>query len=103
MGFGVGLWNWPDHDLAKLEASGAEFTIMNDYLRSRLTDQEGADELLKTAGQTAQIGKSLGVARLNLHGTGLGEGGPPVQPLELVGPIQARRHSAPASAPPHPA
>jgi hydroxypyruvate isomerase len=29
MGFGVGLWNWPDHDLTKLEISGASFTIMN--------------------------------------------------------------------------
>src|SRR6476620_10668746 len=66
MGFGVGLWNWPEHDLAKLEASGASFTIMNGYLTGRLTDDEGADE------------------RLNLHGTGLGEGGLPVQPIEVV-------------------
>ena len=25
MGFGVGLWNWPDHDLAALEKTGATF------------------------------------------------------------------------------
>ena len=37
-GFGVGLWNWPDHDLSKLEKTGASFTIMNGYLRGRLTD-----------------------------------------------------------------
>ncbi|MDB5554304.1 MAG: xylose isomerase-like barrel family protein [Rhizobium sp.] len=42
MGFGVGLWNWPEHDLVKLEATGATFTIMNGYLRGRLTDDEGA-------------------------------------------------------------
>ena len=42
MGFGVGLWNWPDHDLAKLEATGANFTIMNGYLRGRLADDDGA-------------------------------------------------------------
>ena len=72
MGFGVGLWNWPDHDLSKLEKTGASFTIMNGYLRGRLADDEGAAELLKTARETAEVGKRLGVARLNLHGTGLG-------------------------------
>ena len=84
MGFGVGLWNWPDHDLAKLEATGADFTIMNGYLRGRLTDDDGAAELLATARETAAVGRRLGVARLNLHGTGLGEGGLPVQPVEVV-------------------
>jgi hydroxypyruvate isomerase len=84
MGFGVGLWNWPEHDLAKLEATGATFTIMNGYLTGRLTDEEGAAELLRTARETAQIGKRLGVHRLNLHGTGLGDGGLPVQPIEIV-------------------
>lgn len=83
-GFQVGLWNWPDHDLSALEKSGATFSIMNGYLRGRLTDEEGAVELLKTARETAQIGKRLGVARLNLHGTGLGEGGLPVTPVEVV-------------------
>lgn len=84
MGFGVGLWNWPAHDLAKLEATGATFTIMNGYLTGRLTDDEGADELLRSARETAQVGRRLGVQRLNLHGTGLGEGGLPVQPIEVV-------------------
>jgi hydroxypyruvate isomerase len=84
MGFGVGLWNWPEHHLGKLEATGATFTIMNGYLTGRLTDDEGAAELLKTARETAKVGKRLGVQRLNLHGTGLGEGGLPVQPIEVV-------------------
>ncbi|MBE3636833.1 TIM barrel protein [Mangrovicoccus algicola] len=84
MGFGVGLWNWPDHDLAELEATGAEFTIMNGYLTGRLADDEGAAELLRSARETAQVGKRLGVQRLNLHGTGLGEGGLPVVPCEIV-------------------
>jgi len=84
MGFGVGLWNWPAHDLDKLAATGAEFTIMNGYLQGRLTDEEGADQLLASARETAQIGKRLGVARLNLHGTGLGDGGLPVQPIAVV-------------------
>ncbi len=84
MGFGVGLWNWSEHDLGKLEATGATFTIMNGYLTGRLTDDEGAAELLKTARETAKVGKRIGVQRLNLHGTGLGEGGLPVQPIEVV-------------------
>ncbi|THV12313.1 TIM barrel protein [Rhizobium rhizophilum] len=84
LGFGVGLWNWPEHDLSKLEKTGATFTIMNGYLTGRLTDDEGADELLRSAKETAAIGKRLGVQRLNLHGTGLGEGGLPVQPIETV-------------------
>jgi hydroxypyruvate isomerase len=84
MGFKVGLWNWPAHDLAKLEKSGATFSIMNGYLGGRLTDDEGAAELLKTARETAEVGKRLGVERLNLHGTGLGEGGLPVAPVEVV-------------------
>ena len=84
LGFQVGLWNWPDHDLAKLEKSGATFSIMNGYLRGRLSDDEGAAELLRTARETAQVGKRLGVARLNLHGTGLGDRGLPVTPCEVV-------------------
>ncbi|TPI40680.1 TIM barrel protein [Mesorhizobium sp. B3-1-6] len=84
LGFQVGLWNWPEHDLAMLEKSGATFSIMNGYLRGRLADDEGAEELLKTAKETAAVGKRLGVARLNLHGTGLGEGGLPVSPRETV-------------------
>ncbi len=84
MGFGVGLWNWPDHDLDKLEAVGANYTIMNGYLQGRLADHEGADMLLASARETAQIGKRLGVDRLNLHGTGLGEGGIPIWQHDVV-------------------
>jgi hydroxypyruvate isomerase len=84
LGFGVGLWNWPEHDLAKLEATGATFTIMNGYLEGRLTDDDGAAQLLKSARETAQVGKRLNVQRLNLHGTGLGEGGLPVRPVEVI-------------------
>lgn len=78
MGFGVGLWNWPAWDLDALAATGATFTIMNGYLQGRLTDAEGADMLLASARETAQVGKRLGVHRLNLHGTGLGDGGLPI-------------------------
>ncbi|KSV80166.1 hypothetical protein N183_38690, partial [Sinorhizobium sp. Sb3] len=59
-------------------------TIMNGYLTGRLVDDEGAAELLRTARETAQVGRRLGVQRLNLHGTGLGDKGLPVQPIEVV-------------------
>ncbi|SET89124.1 TIM barrel protein [Paracoccus homiensis] len=84
MGLGVGLWNWPDHDLARLEAVGATYTIMNGYLQGRLADDEGADMLLTSARETVQIGKRLGVSRLNLHGTGLGDGGIPIRQHEQI-------------------
>jgi hydroxypyruvate isomerase len=84
MGFQVGLWNWPGHDLTKLEKSGATFSIMNGYLHGRLADDEGADILLISARETAQIGKRLGVARLNLHGTGLGDGGILIAQTQVV-------------------
>jgi hydroxypyruvate isomerase len=42
----------------------AFLTIMNGYLRGRLTDDEDAVELLTTVRETAQVGKRLGVQRL---------------------------------------
>jgi hydroxypyruvate isomerase len=86
MGFGVGLWNWPDWDIAALQRTGATFTIMNGYLQGRLADPEGADMLLKSARETAQVGRRLGVHRLNLHGTGLGDRGLPVPHPAAVSP-----------------
>lgn len=86
MGFGVGFWNWPDHDLDKLEAVGANYTIMNGYLKGRLADDEGADMLLQSAYEAAQVGKRLRVDRLNLHGTGLGDMGLPIAQLAHVAP-----------------
>lgn len=86
MGFGVGLWNWPAHDLDALEKVGANYTIMNGYLVGRLADDEGADMLLASARETAQVGKRLGVDRLNLHGTGLGDFGLPIPQLSAFAP-----------------
>jgi hydroxypyruvate isomerase len=84
MGFAVGIWNWPNHDLAMLERSGARFSSMTGYLCGRLADDEGAAELLATAAESIAVGKRLNVARLNLHGTGLGDRGLPVTPCETV-------------------
>ncbi len=84
LGLGVGLWNWPAHDLGKLEAVGATYTIMNGYLEGRLADDEGAEMLLRSARETIGVAKRLGVDRLNLHGTGLGAGGMPLWQHKIV-------------------
>lgn len=84
MGFQCGIWNWGNHNLGMLEKSGATFSSMTGYVTGRLADDEGADELLATAEKSISVGKRLNVARLNLHGTGLGDRGLPVKPCETV-------------------
>lgn len=91
MGFGVGLWNWPAWDVDALVKTGATFTIMNGYLQGRLTDVEGADMLLASARETVQVGKRLGVQRLNLHGTGLGDMGVPIPQIGSFAPGMVTR------------
>lgn len=91
MGFGVGLWNWPSWDIGRLEKTGATFTIMNGYLEGRLTDAEGAAMLLSSVRETVQVGKRLGVQRLNLHGTGLGDMGVPIPRIGAFAPGMVNR------------
>jgi hydroxypyruvate isomerase len=86
MGFGVGLWNWPAWDVTAMARTGANFTIMNGYLKGRLADAEGAAQLLASARETALVGKRLDVQRLNLHGTGLGDYGLPIPHLATFAP-----------------
>ena len=84
LGFGVEIWDWTTKDVDALVATGARFSSMTGYVRGTLTDPEGADALLATAAESIPVAKRLGVPRLNLHGTGLGEGGLPVQPVDVV-------------------
>ncbi|NJS38161.1 MAG: TIM barrel protein [Rhodobacteraceae bacterium] len=91
MGFGVGLWNWPAWDVDALLKTGATFTIMNGYLQGRLTDAEGCEMLLASARETAAVGKRLGVHRLNLHGTGLGDMGIPIPQIGAFAPGMEQR------------
>ena len=83
-GFGVEIWDWSSKDIDALRATGARFTSMTGYLRGTLTDPAGADELLATAEQAIPVARRLGITTLNLHGTGLGEGGLPVEPAQVV-------------------
>jgi hydroxypyruvate isomerase len=91
MRFGVGLWNWPAWDIPALVKTGATFTIMNGYLQGRLTDADGCAMLLASAKETAAVGKRLGVHRLNLHGTGLGDMGVPIPQIGTFAPGMEQR------------
>ena len=84
LGFAVEIWDWTVKDIDALVATGARFSSMTGYIRGNLTDPDGADELLATAEQSIPVAARLGIPRLNLHGTGLGEGGIPVKPVEVV-------------------
>lgn len=86
MGFQCGIWNWGSHDIGMLEKSNAVFSSMTGYVTGRLADDEGAYDLLATAEKSIAVGKRLNVARLNLHGTGLGDRGLPVTPCDAVTP-----------------
>jgi hydroxypyruvate isomerase len=84
LGFAVEIWDWTAKDVQALVATGARFTSMTGYVTGRLADPEGADELLRTAEQSIPVAHRLGNPVLNLHGTGLGEGGLPVVPCHAV-------------------
>jgi hydroxypyruvate isomerase len=84
LGFGVEIWDWTTKDVDALLATGARFSSMTGYVRGTLTDPDGADALLATAAESIPVAKRLGIPRLNLHGTGLGEGGLPVEPVDVV-------------------
>lgn len=84
LGFAVEIWDWTRHDIAALKATGATFSSMTGYVTGRLADDAGADELLRTAEQSIPVAKTLGIPRLNLHGTGLDARGLPVVPCQAV-------------------
>jgi hydroxypyruvate isomerase len=98
LGFQVEIWDWTRHDIDSLESlreEGVVYSSMTGYIRGRLTDPEGADELLATAEQSVPVAKRLGIPRLNLHGTGLDDQGRPVRPEPVAtGPMWlAARHT----------
>ena len=84
LGFQVEIWDWTKHDIDALARTGAAFSSMTGYVRGGLVEPEDADELLRTVEQSIPVAKRLGCPRLNLHGTGLGEGGLPVKPVHEV-------------------
>ncbi|MET7575144.1 TIM barrel protein [Streptomyces sp. NPDC005492] len=93
-GFQVEIWDWTRHDLDALARTPAEFSSMTGYIRGSLTDEAGADELLRTAEESVKAADQLGCPRLNLHGTGLDSEGLPVVPVrgEPTGPMWIAAH-----------
>lgn len=81
-GFAVEIWEWTSKDAAALRGTGASFTSMTGYVVGDLTTPDGADDLLRTAEDSIVFARELGCRTLNVHGTGLGEGGLPVRPVE---------------------
>jgi hydroxypyruvate isomerase len=83
-GFAVEIWDWSTKDAGALVATGARFTSMTGYLSGDLVTAPGAAKLLATAEESIAFAKAIDCPSLNLHGTGLGEGGLPVLPVEVV-------------------
>ena len=83
-GFQVEIWDWTKHDIAALLKTNATFSSMTGYITGTLSDDAGADVLVRTARQSIPIAKELGIPRLNLHGTGLDNRGSPVKPVQTV-------------------
>ena len=83
-GFAAEIWGWADKDAAALRGTGARFTSMTGYLAGDLTTEAGAADLLRTAEESISFARAIGCRSLNLHGTGLGEGGLPVRPVGAV-------------------
>lgn len=83
-GFAVEIWDWTSKDPAALSATGAQFTSMTGYVTGDLITTDGADDLLATAERAIPFAQAIACPSLNLHGTGLGEGGLPVRPIEVV-------------------
>lgn len=82
--FAVEIWDWTTKDAAALAATGAQFTSMTGYVTGDLITTDGADDLLATAAKSIPFAQAIKCPSLNLHGTGLGEGGIPIRPVEVV-------------------
>jgi hydroxypyruvate isomerase len=84
LGFEVEIWYWTRHDIDALVRTGATFSSMTGYIEGDLITREGAQALLRTAKQSIEVANRLACPRLNLHGTGLGSAGLPVQPVPVA-------------------
>lgn len=83
-GFAVEIWDWTTKDARALADTGATFTSMTGYVTGDLITSDGAVDLVRTAEMSIEFAQAIHCPSLNLHGTGLGEGGIPVRPVEVV-------------------
>lgn len=86
LGFSAEIWDWTHKDIAALAATGADFTSMTGYISGNLTDPDGIRQLLDSAKESLSVAAQLNCPNLNLHGTGLGDKGLPVQPVAHASP-----------------
>lgn len=100
-GLKVEIWGWQDKDLDAIAASDAEIVSMTGYIDGDLTTEQGIQRLLTTAGQSLEAAALLGCPRLNVHGTGLGEGGTPSLPTPIPPPPTGCRRATPSHASPN--
>jgi hydroxypyruvate isomerase len=84
LGFLVEIWDWTARDIDALVRTGARFSNMTGYITGTLADDDGAQQLLRTAEQSVAVAQRLGCPRLNVHGTGLDKRGLPVKPAHQV-------------------
>ena len=100
LGFQVEIWDWTKHDIDALVGTGATFSSMTGYVTGTLADDDGADELIRTAEQSIPVAERLGIPRLNLHGTGLDGQSLPVKPAhEVTGRCGSRRGTRSTASP----
>lgn len=85
-GLAAEIWDWsrPEVDLEAIAATEVPIESMTGYLQGNLTEDDGIDDFLRTAEESAVASQILGAPRLNIHGTGLDPNGLPVRPVEIV-------------------
>lgn len=82
----VEIWDWSTKDIEALANSDARIVSMTGYLTGTLTDDDGIAEFLATAEKSLAVAERLDCPSLNVHGTGLGDRGLPVKPVQVVTP-----------------
>jgi hydroxypyruvate isomerase len=80
-GFLVEIWNWANKDLDALSRTSARFQSMTGYLEGDLLEEDGIENLLKTALQSIEASKVISCDNLNIHGTGLDSQGQAIRKL----------------------
>ncbi|GAA1485961.1 TIM barrel protein [Brachybacterium fresconis] len=85
-GLAAEIWDWsrPEVDLEAIAATEVPIESMTGYLQGNLTEDDGIDDFLRTAEESAVASQILGAPRLNIHGTGLDPKCIPVRPVEIV-------------------
>ncbi len=83
-GLEVEMWDWTTKDLRAIASTGIPISSMTGYISGNLTSKEEIKNFLESAKRSVEAAHVVGCRRLNFHGTGLGEGGVPVNPVNIV-------------------